>query len=184
MKKLIFIIAVVVMAGCAGMNDAMTPSAHVQKDDFDGATIITQEPVNASNITDDWHLLGFDWTSRTPDSVYITVGVYGVSNISGVKFNVDGNIIDSTRPASTGTDYANATAGMVMSGTGGDTWSKRRFVMPLPDFRLLAAGSDTRIRVERINKYSVSKIGPSNGNAVVNVKFKPFLEKIAAATQK
>ena len=171
-----------IASGCASMNDAMTPSAHIQKDEFDGSTIITQAPVSAAgSLSDAWNTMGFDWSSKTPDTVYVTIGVQGVSNISGVKFNADGAIIETAKPASVGTDYANATIGMAMNGIGDKTTSTRRFAMPLSDFKTIATANDVRMRVEMINTYNVSKFGKANKNAIVNTKFGPFLKKIEAA---
>ena len=180
MRNILFIAILLVVSGCASMNDAMTPSAHVEKDKFDGATIVNQDSVSASSSVSDenMHSLGFDWTSKSPDVVYITVGVYGVANISGVKFNADGKIIESAKPVATSTDYANATIEMVMAGSSGKTFSTRRFVMPIDDFRTIATAQDVRMRIDRINSYSVSTFGPANGIAIINTKFKPFLEKV------
>jgi len=174
MKSIWIAMAILCLAGCASVNDAMTPSAHEQTDDFDGATIIRQAPVNAaSSLSEAWHTLGFDWSSKSPASIYITVGVYGISNISAVQFNVDGRMIGSSRAVATSTDYASASSG--------NEWSQRRFSMPLSDFRALAAGNDIRMRVEMIDTYSVSKFGPANSGAIVNSKIGPFLAKVDAA---
>jgi len=170
-KIIAFVLAIALM-GCASMNDAMTPSAHVQKDDFDGSTLVNQDPVSAATLGDSgWNVLGFDWTSKTPNSAYITVGVQGINNISGVQFNADGKLIESVKHASIGTNYANSSSPL----------STRRFSMPWNDFKIIATAKDVKMRVEMINTYNVSKFGPANGTVIVNTKFTPFVQKVEEA---
>ncbi len=146
------------------MNDALTPSVSINKDDFDNSTRILQPPVSASGITEDWHTLGFEWNENTPSVVYITVGTQGINNVSGVNFNVNGNIIKSAKNASVNTNY-------------GD-FSTRRFYIPIRDFKLIAQAKLVKMKVIHIDNYTVSSFGESAGMRTINTKFSPFLEAV------
>jgi len=164
---------VVVLAGCASTMDAMTPSASVIKDDFDGTIIVRQPLVNAaSSLSEPFHTLGFEWYQRTPDAVFVTAGfATGVRSIQAVAFNADGKVIQGLKPASVLTDFDRA---------GGLASSSRRFEMRLDDFVVIATADVVKMRVEGINDYTVSSFGPGAGIAVVNMKFAPFLEQVRA----
>ena len=83
------LLAGLLVAGCASMNNAMTPSSHVMTDDFDGTAIIRQAPVSSSSsLAEGWHTLGFEWGQKTPDLVFITAGTNGITNVTDVAFNV------------------------------------------------------------------------------------------------
>jgi len=168
-KLFVLGLATVALVGCsttqmARMSSSLTPSAKVVTDDFDGSTVVQQEPVNAGF----GHALGFDWTSRLPESAFVTVQLFEIVNITGVQFNADGVIIDSPSPVDAATNFE----------TGTYPTSRRRFEMPLKDFVKVATASDVRMKVSRMGEYTVTKIGPANGGLVVNTKFAPFLEKI------
>jgi len=156
---------ILLVSGCASMNDAMTPSASVIKDDFDGKLIVRQSSVSSSSsLSEAWHTLGFEWTQKTPDIVFIDVGTKGITNITDVAFNADDNVISSITPASSTTDYG--------------TWSERRFQMPLSDFIKVATGRIVKMKVVRNNDYTVSSFGTGLPGASVNTKFQPFLAKV------
>ncbi|MFK3012684.1 hypothetical protein ITH93_24310, partial [Salmonella enterica subsp. enterica serovar Weltevreden] len=94
------------LAGCANVNDAMTPSMLAEKDSFDGSLIISQAPVSASSsLTECWHTMGFQWNQKFPDVVFLEVGTNGITNVEGVEFNVDGKIITNIDQASVLTKY-------------------------------------------------------------------------------
>ncbi|MBW2942525.1 hypothetical protein [Zhongshania aquimaris] len=167
MPRMIVLLAVMLFAvsGCASFNDAMTPSLSVQQDQFDGSLIITQPPVSAaSGLSEGWHSLVFQWSNKFPSVVFLEVGVSGITNIMGVTFNVDGQIIENIKDASALTKY-------------GD-WSTRRLVMPISDFLKVAQGNDVKMKVMQIDTYSVSSFGFSNSDAIVNKKFGPFIQKL------
>ncbi|PSV49803.1 hypothetical protein [Photobacterium indicum] len=165
-KKLISsLFTVMLLAGCAGINDSLTPSLSVTKDSFDGSTLLTQSPVSAaSSLSEGWNTLGFDWNEKYPDVVFLEVGVNGITNVMGVAFNVDGEVIENIKAASTLTKY-------------GD-WSTRRLIMPISDFIKVAEGKDVKMKVYQIDTYTVSSFGPANDGAVVNTKFPPFISML------
>lgn len=169
MKRLLLIFLTMGLIGCSSMNDALTPSVKVEQDQFDGSTIISQAPVSAaSSLSEGWHVMGFDWSSKSPSVVFLTVGRDSIVNIEGVEFNVDGVYIKEVPTTSPITDY-------------GD-WSTRRFRVTLDEFKLLSNSNDTKMKVITLNGYTVSSFGKENGGAVVNTKFKPFLFEINQAT--
>ncbi len=162
----VFVAAIfMLLVGCANMNDAMTPSLRAQSDPFDGSTIISQAPVSAaSSMSEGWHTMGFEWNQKYPDVVFLEVGTNGITNVTGVAFNVDGKIIENIKEASVLTKYG--------------SWSTRRLVMPINDFVKVAQGQDVKMKLMQIDTYSVSSFGSSNSGAVVNSKFPPFLNKL------
>jgi len=167
MSRKIILIALMlsVIPGCASFNDKMTPSVSVHQDQFDGSLIIEQSPVSAaSGLSEGWHTLGFQWYQKFPKVVFLEVGVSGTTNVMGVAFNVDGQIIENIKAASVLTKY-------------GD-WSTRRLVMPISDFVKVAQGSNVKMKVMQIDTYSVSSFGSANSDAIVNSKFGPFIQKL------
>jgi len=163
--KLIIAAAFIMLTGCAGMNDAMTPSMNAHKDPFDGSLIVSQAPVSSSSsLSEGWHTLGFEWNQKYPDVVFLEVGTNGITNVQGVAFNVDGVIIENIKEASLLTKYG--------------SWSTRRLVMPINEFVKVAQGRDVKMKLIQIDTYSVSTFGNSHSGAVVNSKFPPFLSKL------
>ena len=168
MKKLTVIAAL--LAGCASMNDSLTPSLRVEKDSFDGAVVARQPSVGASaEFAEARHMLAFDWNQRTPDIVYVTAGALGARAITGLAFNADGKMIDNLKEASYVTDRDVTRYG---------TTAERRFAMAWPDFLALVNARSVKMRVSRINDYTVSSFGPDHGGAIVNTKLLPFAEKV------
>ena len=164
-KLKIIVVAFIMLAGCAGMNDALTPSINAQKDPFDGSLIVSQAPVSASSsLTEGWHTMGFEWNQKFPDVVFLEVGTNGITNVQGVAFNVDGDIIENIKEASSLTKYG--------------SWSTRRLVMPINEFVKVAQGRDVKMKLIQIDTYTVSTFGISHSGAVVNSKFPPFLSKL------
>jgi len=150
--------------GCASINQSLTPGTKIVKSDFDNSIDVVQEPVSAaSSLSEAWHTLGFRWNSKAPDIVFVTAGAHGVTNITGLSFNIDGKIVD-LEPASTLTNY--------------DKWSTRQFKMDLPTFRKMAAAKDVKMKVVMIDTYSVSSFGQSEPDAVVSGKFSEFLSEV------
>ncbi len=165
MKRSVLVLAVLLVAGCATMNDAMTPSLSVIKDDFDGSLVLRQSPVSSSSsLGEGWHTLGFEWNQKNPDTVFITAGTNGIVNITDVAFNADGQVISSIKPASTITEYGQ--------------WSTRRFSMSWEDFLKIATAKSVKMKVVRINDYTVSSFGPEHSGAIVNTKIQPFVDKV------
>ena len=169
MKYIYTLSALAILAlftGCQSVNSAITPAANVTTDDFDGSKIVRQSPVSSSSsLTEDWHTLGFDYSSNTPNKVFMTAGVAGTKNIFGLDFNVGGRIIKASE-ASLVTEY--------------DSWSTRRFSVSYGDFIAIATAPSVKMKVSGANKYSVSSFGTST-NALVNKKFPPFLQKLQSA---
>lgn len=153
------------LSGCASMNNSLTPSLSVKKDSFDGSIIIHQPPVGATaKFSEHLHTISFTWKEKSPDTVYITVGIKGMDNIDGLDFNIDGNIISNVSTASSLTNYGK--------------WSTRQFSVPIETFVNIAKGKDVKMRVSQIDTYSVSSFGSSNSGAVVNLKFPAFLAEL------
>jgi hypothetical protein len=173
MKTTYALIVATVLTGCmstAEMNDMMSPSLRLMKDDFDGAQIVRQPPVSAaSSMSDTFHSLGFEWTTKTPDLVYLVAEAPGISGIEALAFNVDGKILSDIKTASATTEYQTGTYG---------GRSARRFAIPLQEFELIAVGKDVKMRVSRLNDYSVSAFGPEHPNAIVNSKLPAFIQKV------
>ena len=153
---------------CYSVNSALTPSIKVLTDDFDGSKVIYQKPVSSSSkLTEHFHTLGFDWTSKTPNRVFLSAGAPGITNIYGLSFNVDGTLV-SARLASNLTEY-------------GD-WSTRRFYVSYSDFVKLANAQVVKMKVTKNNTYTVSSFGKST-SAVVNKKMTPFLAQVHQAVK-
>jgi hypothetical protein len=157
------------LAGCTGINSAMTPGAEVIKDDFYGATVIRQSPISASSsLSEPWHTLGFEWSTKTLDKVYVTAGLtMRTESIQNVEFKADDQIIEHIEIASNHTEFENSA-------------STRRFSMPLTEFRKIASAKDVKMKITHNlgNDYSVSSFGLNNQNALVNSKFAPFLNNV------
>jgi hypothetical protein len=156
--------------GCSSINQGLTPGTKTVVSDFDNSIDVIQEPVSAaSGLSEGWHTLGFRWNSNSPDVVFLMVGTKGTVNVTGVSFNIDGDIID-VETASTITDY--------------DQWSTRQFVMPLEQFRKLATADVVKMKVSMIDQYSVSSFGQTKSKAVVSGKFEGFLNQVDAQLNK
>lgn len=160
----IFVVALAFVAGCAGFQDAMTPSFSVSSDAYSGVVTIDQPPVNAAQMGEHFHVLGFDWRGDMPDSVFVTAGVQGIENVMGLHLKADGVELSGIDEASSNTEY-------------GD-WSTRRFVMPLSEFERLENAGDVRLRIDSIDTYSVSSFSVSGNAGAVAAKIKPFLAAI------
>jgi len=166
--KAAWILAATALAGCASMNDAMTPSVNVVKDDFDGKTVIRQSPVSAaSNLSETAHVLGFEWYEKYPDLIFITVGAaFRTQAIENVAFNADNVVLERFKTASSFTEFR-------------DRASYRRFEIPWTDFVRIANASSVKMKIEGINDYTVSSFGVG-GYAIVNTKFQPFIQQVTA----
>jgi len=155
-----------VLPSCQSYNAAVTPSTKVTADNFDGSKVINQPPVSSSaSLAEDWHTLGFDWNSRTPDKVFLTAGVQGINNVFGLAFNIAGKTI-TAQPASLTTDYS--------------AWSTRRFYVSYREFEAIATSPLVKMKVSGVNSYTVSSFGTSTG-ALVGKKFPAFLEAVRAS---
>lgn len=164
MRTLFIALTALLLTACMSMNDAMTPDASVRTDDFDGSKEVIQKPVSAaSSISEGWNTLGFRWNSQAPTVVYLTAGAEGITNVSGLKFNVDGEFITASE-ASTLTDY--------------DQWSTRQFAVSWEQFLKIANGKVVKMRIEKIDTYQNSSFGTENSGGLVNKKFPPFIAKV------
>jgi hypothetical protein len=152
------------LASCSSMNQSLTPGTKTVVSDFDNSVEVIQNPISAaSSLGEGWNTLGFRWNSKRPEAVYLMVGTKGIVNITGLSLNIDGEIID-VETASTLTDY--------------DEWSTRQFVIPLEQFRKLAAADLVKMKVIMIDKYTVSSFGQTKPKAVVSGKFEGFLTQV------
>ena len=160
------LLIVPILTGCQTMNSAVTPATKVTTDSFDGSKVINQPPVSSSaSLAEDWHTLGFDWNSRTPDKVFLTAGVQGINNVFGLAFNVAGRTI-TAQPASLTTDYS--------------AWSTRRFYVSYREFEAIATSPLVKMKVSGANSYGVSSFGTST-NALVGKKFPEFLQQVRSS---
>lgn len=165
MKHMTYLLMLLLFTGCASLNDSLTPSMSVMKDDFDGSIVVRQSPVSSSSgMSEGWHTLGFEWNQKSPDIIFITAGTNGTVNITDVEFNADGKIISDIKMASIITEYGK--------------WSTRRFSMPWSDFLKIANAKSVKMKVVKLNSYTVSSFGSANSGAVVNTKIPPFVEKV------
>lgn len=182
MKKLATLLLFTVLAGCAGMNDALTPSSKLIKDPFDGHYQVQQAPVGAGDsMSEGWHLMGLFWTSKSPETAGITAGVnQEITNIAMISFNIDGQVTDFTNftTAFTGfeTDYV-----QTPGGAGGITYkrSMRTITVPLDFVKKLAQGDEIKLKITTLdNKYTVSSFGKKHPMAAITMKLPQFLTKI------
>jgi hypothetical protein len=141
------------------------PSLSVIKDEFDGSTIVQQDAVSSSSsYAEGWHTLGFEWHQKTPDIVFVTAGTNSVAAITDLAFNADGELISRIKPDSAITDYGSL--------------STRRFAMTWQDFLKIANAKSVKMKLVRINDYTVSSFGTENSGAVVNSTIAPFVAKV------
>jgi hypothetical protein len=146
------------LSACASMNDALHPSTQVLKDDFDGTLVVRQQPVSAANgIREPWHTLGFEWSQKSPDTVLLTVAAHGAGNISDIAFNADGRIYDNVK-------VVNPASG--------------RFAVPWSTFLALAEAGSVKMKVERLDQYTVSSFGPKHPGAAVNSRIPTFVTTV------
>ena len=161
---------VLLLAGCASMNDSLTPSLRVEKDSFDGAVVARQPSVGASSTMGEArHMIALDWNQKTPDTVYVTAGTLGATAITALAFNADGRVIENLKEASAVTDREFSRYG---------SFAERRFAMTWTDFLVLVNARSVKMRVTRLNDYTVSSFGPEHDGAIVNTKLLPFAEKV------
>lgn len=167
--RLSILTASLFLVSCQSYNNAVTPKAKVITDDFDGSKIVTQSPISsASKLSEPWHLLGFDYTSKTPNTFYLTAVTQGIDNVFGLEFNADGKFIKTTRVSSTEIKLAQL-----------GNKSQSRFSIPYADFVTIANASSVKMKIVKAHNYSVSSFGTSTG-ALVGSKFQPFLEKVSS----
>jgi len=165
LKNFLLLLSVYFLNSCVSINQSLTPGTRIIKSDFDNSIDIVQKPVSASSsLSEAWHTLGFRWNSNAPDIVFVTAGTVGITNITGLSFNIDGEIVD-VEPASTLTKY-------------GD-WSTRQFKMDLATFRKMASAKIVKMKIIMIDTYSVSSFGQSKPEAVVSGKFSEFLKSVS-----
>ncbi len=166
-KLVTYPVIIVSFFACTSFNQMATPSAKTVINDFDGSTEVHQSPVSAAiSLSEGWNTLGFSWLKNNPEYVYLIVGAQGITNISSVAFNIDGDVIELHEPASHLTDYGE--------------WSTRPFVITLEDFRKLAKADTVKMKVVMIDSYAVSTFGQGHPQAIVSGKFYEFLNQIDA----
>lgn len=185
MNKIALLLLSVALTGCTSMknmsstmNGVMTPSLKMTHDKFDDQLMISQPMVPAnSSFSDDMTGLGFAWKTSLPKFIILSVGAQGITNVTAVKFNVDGKVIDSAREASQFTDYADPHSARSFGDFTGN-YSVRRFVIPISDFVVLANGKHVKMKIESYDEYQFSVFGKGEP-AAVSSKFAPFLKALA-----
>lgn len=165
--------AVVLLLTLTACVSSMWP-LEVMKDDFDGATIVRQPPVVASRPTltsdDSPQSLGFEWSSKTPDTVFVTAQYFVIENIEKVEFIADEQRIQGISTASVLTQFEP-----------GSSYSSRRFAMPMTEFRKIASAHIVKMKISSIDTYSVSRFGKDYPNVIVSDRFDPFLVAVDQA---
>lgn len=175
--KFALLATLIALTGCAGLDDAMTPGLKVVNNDFDNSVIVDQPLVVANRASlstnDSWHQLGFEWSTSTPDVVYITAGVVDrILNIYSVAFIADDQNIAGIELASNNTVYD--------AGTGAAPLKKstRRFALPLTEFRKIAAARIVKMKISRDNDFTLSRFGQDYPDVTVSRKIVAFLAKV------
>lgn len=177
MKAIITLLLASAITACASFNDAMTPGVEVTTDQFNGARVVVQEPVSAaSGMSDAYHMLGFRWDSNDPEVYLLTVTIDGIHNISGLEFNIDGDLVTNIKMFDRFTDRD-------LSVKYGSS-SYKRFSVDRATFEKIAGGRDVKMKVIRGNDYTVSAFGSDHEYAIVNKKFIPFLDSVSAQKPK
>lgn len=170
-KALLVILFVIFLAACMSASQSPTPSAKTTVDDSDNTIKVIQKPVSAANNTKEGkNILGFSWYSQAPNIVFLDAGMSGRTKVTGVAFDIDGDIVEF-KSLSGGTRFEN-------------NWSYITFLMPLDQFRRMASAKIVEMKVEKNFAYSVSSFGKTRPNAIVNGKFAAFLEQVDAPLNK
>lgn len=169
-KLFIVLFSVAIFSSCASINQGLTPNAQTIVSDFDNSVEVIQKPVSSANsLSEAWHTLGFRWNNKNSNIVYLTAGTSGTVNITGLSFNIEGEIVGA-ETASTLTEYGQ--------------WSTRQFKISIDNFLKLSKAKVVKMKVNMIDKYSVSSFGQSKPNAVVSGKFKEFMRQINLVNNK
>jgi hypothetical protein len=159
------------LCACAATNDMLTPSASTFTDDFDGSKIVRQAPVGASgSFSEPVQTLGFEWTAKDPEWVYLTAGVaFGARSglVTGLAFNADGGFITAEQASPFVKSQYRTQSGV--------------FRVSLHDFERIASAKVVKMRIDGAGQYTVSSFGPEAGGAIVTTKFAPFLDQVRAA---
>lgn len=163
--------AACLLVACTTAADAPSASGlQVVKDDYDGATIVRQAPVEAGILGEgDFNALGFEWKSKFPNKVVLVAGTRGVIRIASLAIDVDGDPVD-VKIAGEATDYGAPGAG--------DRWSMRRFEMSWPDFARVAAARTVRLKVVGPNEMFATSFGKAHAGAPVNRTLADFTDRV------
>lgn len=171
MLGLLGLIISILLNGCAGVNDSMTPNPKSYVSDFDNSIEIVQDNVSAaSSLSEGWHVLGFFWTNRSKDTIIVNVGRNGIVSIQGVAFNIDGNII-RLKPVDVVTDFKFYNSGI--------DWSYKRYEMSLTDFLKLADADTVKMKVDTNSEYTVSTFGKKHPDAIISSKLPKFKAELS-----
>ncbi|HTT09484.1 MAG TPA: hypothetical protein VMG60_01230 [Burkholderiaceae bacterium] len=155
---------------CASVSETTPPGLQVLKDDYDGATIVRQAPVNSgSDAAGDWNALGFEWKSKFPNRVVIAAGTRGVINITDLVLEIDGENA-AVKRASELTDYGDSSTG--------ERWSMRRFEVSWADFERMATAHAVQVRVIGANEIFVTSFGADRPGAPVNTTLPAFRAEV------
>ncbi len=176
MRIIIFTILItIIISGCASLNDAMTPGLQVSESDFDGTKFISQPVVGANrpslSTSDARNQLGFNWESKTPNEIYLTVGVAGdIANVQAAEFIADEIPITAGQPIDILTTFKTTK----YFGTN----SSNRFKITLADFKKIAAAHIVKYRITANGKEYTSRFGKEYPFVPASGKFEPFLNKL------
>jgi len=170
-KHLIYLFVLLLFSGCASINQNLTPGTQTIISGFDNSIEVIQKPVSAANGLDESrNILGFRWNNTDPSVVYLIAGTKGTVNISGLAFNIDGEIYN---------------VGLAGKSTKYGQYSIRQFKVPFNVFQKIAAAKVVKMKItlDKYNVYSfgnnrVSSFGTDRQNAIVSGKFADFQNQI------
>jgi hypothetical protein len=162
--------ACLLVACATGTEAPSSAGPQVIKDDYDGATIVRQVPVEAGILGEgDFNALGFEWKSKFPNRVVLVAGTRGVIRVASLVVEVDGEPLN-VKIAGEITDYGSPAAG--------ERWSMRRFEVSWDDFERLAAGRVVRLKVVGPNEMYGTAFGKEHAGAPVNRTLASFRETV------
>jgi hypothetical protein len=186
-KSIFAAVALVVLtAGCASFNNAMTPSAKVSDDGFYGNKVVIQPPVGAAGRLSDsgWFLLGMRWNSGEPDTIVFTARVTSrMDNLEALEFRADGEFIRATGLNPSSRHDSDVT--VVGSAVTATQQSERDFSFSYDDFLRVVGGDEVKAKLTNLGgEYGVATFGKKYSGAVLTTKLEPFLALVDAERDK
>ncbi len=146
MKKLFCATAVLLfLAGCSTTSGSDPVVSH---SGFDNAKVVTIDIHGNGCSGRVCTGLGAQWSGKTPDETILIVNVYGISAITGAKFNIDGTVYDLKIKET----FTNFTRFVSKFGSM-PTESSKGFLVPTDLVRKITASQHTYLRVNTTSGY-------------------------------
>jgi len=146
MKKLLFLMMVVFIGGCASGDLLGPPSSDSEAvtNDFDQSTTLRSAPAtfyykNTDRLSKSFDITSAQWSSKVKGVVTLNLSVPGWENIEKMQFNADGTIYD-LRKLDSSTNLTN-------NSISGDKLSEISFIMPLSSLRKIYNAQTVMVRV-------------------------------------